>query len=124
MATRRSPRRSTFTAASRTNGPTSTRPETRSGRLAAASTAEAGAHGVADDDRGAAEFLDQGDGIASGFFVSIGGETGVAVTVTAKVGARDSVPRVHEGGSEKAIPGPQVTHPGHEHYLGTSSATS
>jgi hypothetical protein len=42
-----------------------------------------GRHGVSDDDRGAAEFADQGGDIVRGLLISIGREGGVAVTMTA-----------------------------------------
>ena len=80
-----------------------------------------GAHGVAHHDCGAAEFSDQGDDVASGFLVAVGGERGVAVAVAAKVGAGDPVTRCPQGRSEETVAGPQVTHARHKHHQGAGA---
>jgi len=63
----------------------------------------AGSHRVAHDDRRAAEVLDEGDDVARSVGVAVGGEGGVAVAVTAKVGAGDGVTRRPQGRSNEAI---------------------
>jgi len=75
----------------------------------------AGAHGIADHDCRAAEFLDQGYHVASGLSVAVGGERGIAVAVAAKIGAGDPVTSIPQGRGEEPVAGLQVTHAGHQH---------
>ena len=74
-----------------------------------------GAHGVPDNDRRALELPDQGEEVACGLDVTVGGKRRIAVAVSAKVGARYSVADSAEPGGEKTIRGSQVTHAGHQH---------
>jgi hypothetical protein len=61
-----------------------------------------GGHGVADDDRGTAEFADQRDDVGGGFLVAVGRERGVAVAVAAKIGAGHVVADAAFGSGEVA----------------------
>jgi len=58
----------------------------------------------------------QGDDIANCPLVAVRRERGIAVAVAAKIGAGHPVTRRPQAGSEKAVPGPQITHARHQHH--------
>ena len=93
MAARSKSRRSVLVLPFRTNGPTSTRPEISPGALRGGEHRSTCAHRVAHHDRGTAEYLDQGDDIASCLLIAVRRERGIAVAVAAKIGAGHPVTR-------------------------------
>ena len=63
-------------------------------------------------DRLAAELVDQGSDVACRLEVAVGREGGVAVAVTAQVGGGDGVAGGDEWGSQEAVRGAKIAHPG------------
>ena len=108
---------------SRTNGPTSTSPRTRSGRSTDAHTAPCG-HRVADEDGRAAEVLGQRQYVAAGGDIVVRRERGVAVSVAAQVHRRDPVTRVDQARCQEAVDRSQIAEPGAQTTSGPSPVTS
>nr|WP_245722414.1 hypothetical protein [Micromonospora matsumotoense] len=75
-----------------------------------------GGPGVADDDRRPAELGDQGADVGGRLGVAVGREGGVAVAVTAQVGAGHGETGGDQGRGEEPVRRAQLRHPGHEHH--------
>ena len=74
----------------------------------------AGAHRVADEDRRAAQVLDERERVLAGHDVAVGAERGVRVAVAAQVEHGDAVAGVGERAGELAPGAAQVSHAGDE----------
>jgi len=85
-------------------------------RCAAAMTADPAPMELPTTTAGPPSSAIRGEDVASGFLTAVGRERGVAVAVAAKIGAGPPVTRSPQGRSEETVPGPQVTHAGHQHH--------
>ncbi len=76
-------------------------------------------HGVAHNNGGGLELAEQRFDVASGVFVTVAGERGVAVAVPAEVGGDHRVAGGDELGGEETVARAEVAHAGDEHNEGS-----